>query len=228
MKVLKVPAIFIAVLLVVIAFGIHVWLDRFIKQAVEIYGPKLTHGSVVVVDVETSLLTGTARIEGLVVGNPPGFAAPTALMIKKARVRVNPTTIFSETLVIQEVVIEAADVTFEGSLNRNNLTVLSENIRAANMAVGATATGTPTLVKADRGRKVILRDFRLTNAYVTVLFTGGKTMSFTLPEIHVRDLGAGSEGATARELVGATAQALQQAVTRNLTGVGQLVGTGGA
>lgn len=228
MKVLKVTAILIAVSLIVTAIGVHLMLDRFIKQAVEDYGPKLTRSSVLVHDVETSLLTGTAQVEGLVVGNPPGFTAPTALQITKARLRVNPTTVFSETLVIEEVVIEAPDVTFEGSLAHNNLSVLNDNVHAANLATGSEATGSPSRSQDRKGRRVIVRDFRLTDSHVTVWLTGGKAMSFTLPEIHVRDLGTGSGGITPRELAGAIAQALQQAVTSNVAGMGQLVGTGGA
>lgn len=226
MKILKVTAILIAVSLIVIAIGIHLVLDRAIKQAVEDYGPRLTQSPVTLDGIETSLLLGTAQVEGFVVGNPPEFKAPTAIKLRRTLVRLDWTTALSDTLVVQEVVIDGPEVTFEGSLNRNNLSVLSENVRATNSAVGSTATGTPAPVKADRGRKIILRDFRLTNGHVTVWLTGGKTMSFALPEIHVTDLGARSGGVTPQELVGVIAQALQQAVTRNVAGVGQLANQG--
>jgi hypothetical protein len=181
---------------------------------------------VAVDEVETSVLFGNVQIEGLVVDNPPGFTAPTALRITKARVRVNPTTVFSETLVIEEVVIDGVNLTFEGSPGRNNLSVLNDNVRAAHSATGSVATGPPPGSQDRQERRVILREFRLTSGHVTAWLTGGRTISFALPEIRVRDLGTGSGGITPRELAGAIAQVLQQAVTRNVAGVGRLAEQG--
>jgi hypothetical protein len=225
-NIFKVTTVLILAVLILAGLGIHVVLDRVIQRSVEDYGSRFTHSSVTVDEVQTSFLSGTAQIKGFVVGNPPGFTAPTALKIRKVRVRVDRKTVLSDALVIEEVAIDAPDVTFEGSLSRNNLSVLNETIRAANPATGSVAAGPLPPSQDRKGRKVVLRDLRLTNGHVTVWLPGDKTMAFTLPDLRLTDLGTGSGGAAPQELAGAIAQALQEAVTHNVAGVGQLMEQG--
>jgi hypothetical protein len=72
-------AIGLVVLIVLVALGIHFFLDSAVKKGVETLGPKMTKVDVKLDSVSISLLSGSGKIKGLVVGNPEGYKTPHAI-----------------------------------------------------------------------------------------------------------------------------------------------------
>jgi len=64
------------VLLVLAGVAVHLFLDGAIKRGVETFGPELTKVQVKLEYVNLSLLTGSGKIRGLLVGNPEGYKTP--------------------------------------------------------------------------------------------------------------------------------------------------------
>ncbi len=224
MKLLAKLAVVGVLAIVALAVGLHLWLDSAIERAVEELAPKMTRSTVTLTDVDTSLIFGTAQVEGLAVGNPAGFNAPNAVVVRKARVRVDWKSLRGDTLVIDEIMVDGPEITFEGLLGKNNLNALKENVEAyAGTAQAKPAEPSPS--KAGE-RKVIVRDFRLTNAQVNLWVGGTKTATVPLPDVHLTNLGQQSGGASAKEIAASITAAVYSAIIRAVGSAGALAEKG--
>ena len=223
-KILLSVVIVLAVLIVVAVMVVSFFLGTIVKTGMETVGPKITQVSVKVDAVNLSLLTGSARVKGLVVGNSEGYKTPQAISVGSAAVGVNPFSVLSDKIVVRSVRVEAAEITFEGGLGGNNLSKIMENVNAT-----AKAGNEP-------GRKIEVDDFLITGAIVHVNLTGmsGKEMTLPLPDIHLTNLGKGNAGITAADLTRrvlgaittATIKVVGSATTDFGKGSGKAVGEG--
>jgi hypothetical protein len=206
--------IVLVVLIVVAVIVVGFFLGTIVKTGMETVGPKITQVSIKVDAVNLSLLTGSARVKGLVVGNPEGYKTPQAISVGSAAVGVNLFSVLSDKIVVRSVRVEAAEITFEGGLGGNNLSKIMDNVNAI----------------AKTGRKIEVDDFLITGAKVHVNLTGmgGKEMTLPLPDIHLTNLGKGNAGITAtdltRRVLGAIITATVKVVASATTDIGQGAG----
>ncbi len=197
----------------------------------ETVGPKITQVSIKVDAVNLSLLNGSARIKGLVVGNPDGYKTPQAISVGSAAVDVNPFSVLSDKIVVHSVRVEAPEITFEGSLGGNNLSKIMDNMNAISKNGKPASTNAAAAKPAgESGRKIEVDDFLIAGAIVHVSLTGigGREMTLPLPDIHLTDLGKGGAGITAADLtkrvLGAITTATIKAVGTATTDLGKGVG----
>lgn len=189
----------LAALAVLTLIVIGVCLDGIVKKTVEIYGPQMTRTSVTMDAIHFSLLTGSAKVKGLAVGNPAGYKTPQAISVGTIAVGVDPLSIFSKKVVIRSIRLESPEITFEGGLGGNNLSQLLDNVKSAGRSSGTLSTNAATQPKSEKNYEV--DDLLVTGAKVRVVLTGmAQPQEMTLPEIQLRDLGTGSEGITAADL----------------------------
>jgi hypothetical protein len=165
-----------------IAAGAPLFLDSGIKRGVETFGPQLTKVDVKLEGVSVSLLSGSGKIKGLVVGNPAGYRTPHAIRVGTASVALTPGSIFSDKVIIKSIRVESPNIYYEGGLGGDNLRTILNNIHAS--------------------KKLQVDDLVITGAKVnlSVRGTGGLAVPITLPDIHLTNLGQDPEGITAREL----------------------------
>lgn len=124
--------ILLVVLLVIVVIVAGLSLGKIVKAGVETVGPKITQVPVTVDAVNLSLLTGAARIQGLVVGNPEGYKSPQAISVGVVAVGVNPLSVISDKIVIRSIEVRSPEITFEGNpFSGNNLTKIRDNVTAA-------------------------------------------------------------------------------------------------
>jgi hypothetical protein len=206
--------IILVVLIVVAVIVVGFFLGTIVKTGIETVGPKITQVSIKVDAVNLSLLTGSARVKGLVVGNPKGYKTPQAISVGSAAVGVNPFSVLSDKIVVRSVRVEAAEITFEGGLGGNNLSKIMDNVNAI----------------AKTGRKIEVDDFLITGAIVHVSLPGmgGEEMTLPLPDIRLTNLGKGNAGITAtdltRRVLGAIITATVKVVASATTDIGQGAG----
>ena len=210
------------VLIIVAAIVVGLFLDKIVKAGVERVGPKITQTTVTVDAVNLSLLTGSARVKNLVVGSPEGYKAPNAISVGLATVSVSPMSVLSDTIVVKSVRVESPEITFEGSLSRNNLNRIMENVNGVAKNGGPESTNKTATAVGKPGKKIEVDDLLITGAKVhgTLILFGGKEVtipSLTLPDIELHDLGKGPEGITATDL---TRQVLSEVVSGTIKAVG--------
>ena len=204
------------VLLVLAAVAVHLFLDGVIKRSVETFGPELTKVQVKLDYVNLSLLTGSGKIRGLVVGNPEGYKTPSAIQVGVGSVALRPASLLSDKVVVESVNLQGPEVTFETDLTQNNLSKILANLNET------TAAGKePTQTKEGKpSKKLEVDDFLITGGkiHVSVSSLGGKSATVALPEIHLKDLGKDSQGITPGELSKKVLQAIEAAAAQAAAG----------
>jgi hypothetical protein len=205
--------------LVVISAAVGILcLDKIVKKGVETLGPQITKVSINLDAVHIGLLTGSAKVKGLVVGNPEGYKSPESIRVGTASVGVNSFSILSDKIVVRSIVIDAPEITFEGGLGGNNLSKIMDNVNG--MAQQGGPVSTNSAGKPKPSKKLEVDDFLITNAKVHVTLTemGGRQLTLPLPAIHLTDLGKGPNGITATDLTRAVLQAVTTATVKAVSG----------
>ncbi|MEI8291671.1 MAG: hypothetical protein WCH99_19560 [Verrucomicrobiota bacterium] len=220
--IIRVAVVFVVLLIVgVVAVGF--FLGDIVKAGMNTVGPKITQTTFVVNSVSISMLTGSAGVKGLVIGNPEGYRSPSAISVGKAAVSVAPLSILSDKIVVKSVEVRDAEITFEGNpLGANNLKKLMDNVNAIAGASAAPATNAPAKTGQEKpAKKLQVDDFLITGAKVQ--FNG---VTLPLPPIHLSNLGAGSDGITpaalVKEVLGQVTTATLKAVGESLTKLGKV------
>jgi uncharacterized protein involved in outer membrane biogenesis len=210
--------IVLVVLIVVAVIVAGFFLGTIVKTGMETVGPKITQVSIKVDAVKLTLLTGSAQIKGLVVGNPEGYKMLQAISVGSAAVDVNPFSVLSDKIVIRSVRVEAPEITFEGGLGGNNLSKIMDNVNAIAKNGGPASTNTTAKAGNEPGRKIEVDDFLITGAMVHVSLTGigGKEMILPLPDIHLTNLGKDSAGITATDLTRRVLEAITTATVKTV------------
>ena len=163
-KILLWAGIGLLVLVIAAAILVGLFLGRIVKYGVETVGPKLTQTTVKLDSVDLSLLTGSARVKGLVIGNPKGYKAPNAISVGSAVVRFKPMSVLSDKIIVKYVNVEAPEITFEGNpLGQNNLKKILGNVNAAVASLQAAAAAKEP---AKPGKKLEVDEFSITGARV--------------------------------------------------------------
>lgn len=208
-KILLRVLIVLVVLVAAAVLVVGLFLDSIVKKGVETVGPQITKVDVKLNSVSLSLFSGSGTIKGLVVGNPEGYKAPQAISIGLASMAVSPGSLLSDKIVVRSLRLESPEITFEGGPVKNNLKQILDNVNAS--TGGETSSEETKSTKP--GKKIEVDDFVITGAKVHV-GTGGTTLS--LPEIHLTDLGKGSDGITAGDL---TKRVLNELISKTLSTV---------
>jgi hypothetical protein len=176
-------------------------LNHIVKSALQTYGPRLTRTTVGVDSVNLSLLTGSAKVKGLAVGNPQGFRTPQSFSVGVIAVGLNPLSVLSQKVVIRSIRVESPNITFEGGLAGNNLSQILDNVSSSGQSSGTLSTNAATAPKSEK--KYEVDDLLVTDAKVQVFINGiGMTNAQVIPlgDIHLTDLGTGGDGITAADL----------------------------
>ncbi|HEV2327286.1 MAG TPA: hypothetical protein VGY56_00685 [Verrucomicrobiae bacterium] len=209
-KIISTVVLVLLAVIIIAVIVVGVCLNRIIKAGVETYGPKLTQTTVTLDSVNLSLLTGSAKVKGLTVGNPKGYNTPQSFSVGLVAVGLDPMSVFSKKVVIRSIRVESPNITFEGGLAGNNLSQISDNVSSTGQSGGTLSTNAATAPKSEK--KFEVDDLVVTGAEVQVIINGtgmAKPQVIPLPDIHLTDLGTGGDGITAADLT----QRIMSAIT---------------
>ena len=200
-------------LVAMLAIGVAWWLNRgldgIVQRAIGHYGSQMTGSRVAVDAVELRTVDGRGVIRGLVVGNPAGFRAPHAIKVGVIDVSLDARTIADPVVVIKRIVIESPDVIYEKGESQTNFEAIQQHIA---QALGTSANRSDSGTGSSSGsRRLIVQELVIRNARAQATAAGlaGQSISTTLPDITLRDIG--------REQGGVTPAQLGQIVTKALT-----------
>jgi uncharacterized protein involved in outer membrane biogenesis len=223
---LRVVAVLVILIVVAVIVG-GFFLGTIVKKGMETVGPKIAQVAIKVEKVDLSLMTGSAGVKNLVVGNPEGYKTPQAISVGSAAVEINPLSVLSDKIVIRSVRVEAPEITFEGNpFSGNNLGAIMKNVNAATKGSDAKSANA-SKPAGQGGKKLEVDSFVVAGAKVHVSLTGmsGKEMNLVLPDIRLNDLGKGKDGITAadltRRVLDAITTATIKAVADSATDIGK-------
>ena len=211
---MKKAGVALAVVAAVVALlALLAWysIDLIVRAALEHWGPDVTGAKVEVAEVKISPRDGLGAVRGLEIGNPPGFSAPRAARFGEIRVALEPTTLTSGVVLVHELAVESAQITYERGDKATNLDAIQKRIES--YAKGPPGGGGGEAQRASKRRFVIERlVIRKARVLMTTRGLGGQGLTFDLPDVELRDVGKRQGGVTASEAAALVASTLQQKI----------------
>jgi hypothetical protein len=162
--------------------------------APQVTGTKVTLGSALI-----SPFNGSGALHDFYVGNPEGFSDGKAFSCGKVHVQAKISSVLSDTIVIDEIAIEAPEFIYETKLTSSNIGKILDNV---NKFVGSPAADE----KAGQQKKIILKHFILEKAVVTIS-AAGASYPVPVPTLELHDIGVAKGGVLPAE---AAAEVLKQ------------------
>ncbi len=206
MKKIFLRVVLVLVILAVVALAVVFFsLNSIVKKGVETIGPMITKVDVKLGAAEISPFSGSGRLIKFVVGNPEGYKSPSAISVGDVKVAVSPGSLMSGTIVVNELHVQAAEVTLEGTLSGNNLTQLMNNINGSSTSEPKPTNAPPTATSSQSSKKFIVKDLLLeglkANLILTLPVVGNQSMTIPLPPLHLTNIGTAEGGITAEQLI---------------------------
>jgi hypothetical protein len=189
-------------------------LNSLVKAAVQKYGSAATQTQVRLDAADVSLTSGKGTLRGLTIDNPKGYTTPHAFQLGEISVKIDVKSLTSDTVVIDEIVIQAPSVHYEVGLGGTNLGTIQGNVNAygGGAAKAEPETGGTRFLIKD----LWVRDGRVQAAVSATVPTklGGRDLTAPLPEIHLANIGSGKGGATGAEIAAQVLDALLDAAMK--------------
>ena len=187
----------IVVLLVIVAVVLFIGVSNLgplIKEAINTQGPKITKTKLAVADVDISLLSGQAKLQNFLLGNPKGFSSPHAVAVKSIYVDVDEKSLTGETIVIDRIEIVGPDIYYEKGRGSDNFKALQNNIRSAVGGGGSSTTSGSG--DSGGGKKLLIRDLEISGGEVHLAVQGlaGQDIKAALPDIRLQNIGQKETG----------------------------------
>jgi hypothetical protein len=220
----------IAILLIVVAVAVlGFYLNSMIKAGVEAVGPKITGTTMKLDAVDLSPLSGQGRLKGLVVGNPQGFQTESSFKLADAKVSVDLKSALSDKLIIEEILIDGPEITYESGSSGSNISRIQENVSAFGKSVAPKDAAESKSPKKDpTQKKVQINHFIVKNAQLNVSASmlKGKPLTVPMPDIHLRDIGKESGGVTVQTATAEVFAAINKSVVQSVSGAGKFLEKG--
>lgn len=196
-------------------------LDHLVKSAIETYGLEITGVTVTVKSVKLSPTDGQGAISGLALGNPQGFKTDKAFRLGEISMTIDPASLTKDVVVIKEIVISNPEVTYEKAGNTTNLEAIQRNVDNYVKA---------RFGESDKksGKKMIIENLHIRDGKVTLSggLLGSSTMTTSMPNIHLKDIGKKSNGASAGEVAKQVMSAMMGSVSRAAGAAGETIKKG--
>ena len=195
MRVLAVVVVVAALLLLFLQFGA----GPTIKSGAAKAGPAIIGTPITISNANVRVLSGLVDISGMVVGPPEGFKA-NVFEINSFKVDVDAGSVFSDTIVIREILIKDPVVTYELSGINSNIGAIMDKVGKAESKAKEKPAGQDG---GKAGKKVIVEKFVFEGGKIRVASSalGGKGVVLPMPRIELADIGKKSGGATGVEVL---------------------------
>ena len=208
----------VVVILVVVALAVVFFsLDSIVKKGVETMGPDMTKVDVRLGSAKISPIGGSGDLSKLFVGNPEGYKTPSAIEMGDIKVSVKIGSVLSDTIIINEINIQAPLITLEGNLTgKNNLSTILDSVSAYGASGPPPKPDATTPAKKSQ-KKFIVKDLVINGGKINLSISGlGQNFSepVALPTLHLQDIGAAENGVTADQLVKQILQPLLASATK--------------
>jgi len=206
----------VILIIIVVFYFVLSSLDSLIIAAVEKYGSEITQTEVRLKEAKVSVTSGEGALRGLSMGNPEGFKTESAFRLGEISLKLDVGTITADPIVIKEIVISAPEVTYEIGPGGSNIDAIKRNINSY-MGKGKdkpSEKSAPESSEKKAGRKLVIEHLYVRNGKVDIGSTlmEGQTLSASLPDIHLTNIGKKKGGATAGEVAEQIFAAISQGV----------------
>ncbi len=202
----------LVIIVVIVVLGLSN-LGPIVKSAVNTYGPKITKTEVRLGDVDISIFSAEAKLKDFFLGNPGGFKSPEAMRVGSIYANVDEKSLTGDTIIIDKIEVLRPNITYEKVRGTDNFQAILNNVKGSSKEA---KTSKKESTKEGEGKKLIIKNFIVKEGKVNLAVSIGvteKTISASLPDIHLKDLGKEKGGATPEEVFEKVFAALYQKIT---------------
>jgi len=199
------------VLIVLIVLVVQYGLGFIVRNGAKTAGPALIGTEIVIENAHVRPFFGIVDFSTMRVGPPQNYKAD-VLKMENFKIILDPKSVLTDTIVIKEITIIGAEVTYELSGIKSNISAIMDRLAKAEKEAEKEVAEKPAKAKA--AKKVVIEQFLFSGARIRVASsaTGGKGLVIPMPNIQLTDIGKRSGGVTGL-------QAFSQIVTSVSTGV---------
>src|SRR5689334_18901355 len=220
-KLIKIVIVLVLILIVVGLLAVHFLLDTAVTKGFNAVGPTSTKTDTHIDGASLSFFSGSGKLKGLFIGNPEGYKGA-AMQVGSSSFAVQPSSIFSDKIIVKSVKIEGPELTLETDLKSINLKKLLNNVQEATGADGKQTPkeaqpkeSQPKEASSKANKKVQVDEFVITGTKLHVSLTapviGQKTATVPVPDIKLPPMGQGPDGVTVAEVSSMALQKLLEA-----------------
>ena len=159
---------------------------------------------------------------------PKGTVKPeTDFKLADAKVKMDLKTALSDKLIIEEILIDGPEITYESGPSGSNISKIQEHVAAFGKSVGTKEAGESKSQKKDpTQKKVQINHFIVKNGQVNLRASmlKGKALTVRLPDLHLRDIGKESGGLMVQQAAAEVLMAINKSVVQSVAGSGKLLG----
>ncbi|MBU4459920.1 MAG: AsmA family protein [Verrucomicrobia bacterium] len=217
-------------LVVAAAIGISVFGGAIVRSAVNGAGAAMLGVPVTLKGASVSLLSGRVRLSGLHIGNPQGFKTDSLCDVGTIEVKLKPSSLLSDTIVIEKILVDAPEITFERGIRKSNFGALLEGLSGKG---GGTEKPAPEAAPADAskpGKKVVIDELTVSDGKVKLSLTAamGFSAPVALATISMKDIGrdSGTKGMGVTDIVGLILGTVFKSVVAAVGNVGEFATDG--
>lgn len=110
--------------LVILSFS----LNGIVKSQIEDVGSQMLNTTVKVDNASVSVLDGEGTIKGITIQNPKGFSDHPAVQLKQISLKIDLSSLLSDTVIVNDIQIKQPEVYFEQKMSGSNLNTLKNNL----------------------------------------------------------------------------------------------------
>lgn len=216
MKSLVKGLIVLVVIFVAVIAGALFYIDSIAKKAIEVGGSQALGVPTTLKGINISLLGGDVSMNGLNVGNPPGFKGAHFLKLGLGEVAVSLGSLTGDTITVPKVRLANINVNLEQDGKKNNVQPLLQ--KAQSSAGGGKGSSRPAPASDGGGKKFIIENFSIENVQVAAqlaLLGQDSKLNLVLPKIELKNLGADKGGMTVEEIIQTVVQTILDAVANS-------------
>lgn len=191
-------------------------LDSLVKQVIEQVGTEVTGTKVSVAGVKITLAEGRGEIHGLNIANPAGFNTRHLFHLNTVALDITPESLLGDVIVIDEVLIDGAEIVTEQKGQTTNLQALQKNL--AKHSQGST-TQSEKASSADQAAgkpvRLAIKSFKFINNNAQLHTEQWEPQQLNVPNIVMTNLGSPTSGLTPEQLSAEVIDRLTKAVEKS-------------
>jgi hypothetical protein len=212
------------------AIGISVFGGAIVRSAVNGTGAAMLGVPVTLKGASVSLLSGRVRLSGLHIGNPQGFKTESLFDVHTIEVKLKLSSLLSDTIVIEKILVEAPEITFERGIRQSNFGALIEGLSHKGGGAEKPAPEAKPSDASKPGKKVVIDELTVSDGKVKLSLTAamGFSAPVSLATISMKDIGrdSGTKGMGVTDVVQLILGTVFKSVLSAVGGVGEAAADG--